>query len=315
MVFFRPIWRTALTCAFLAVTDDIGNKNNLLSIPKVEETTTDTKEPKSTPQESQSEQVESPLAANMEKEKTPSIEETMGTRETDDALFADEIIKDTDERKEEPKIPAVEGRIEPHSTPAILEKPQTEHIEEAEHTKELQELNGTESSASKVVEDGIIEPTPTPYVEIKKIQDLEDIDSKNGSDDQIEEDKSSAPPALVVEKLEPEPKEEGEKSSVEHTAVRHDTDHLQTVDFTQETRNGARTPELADVAAEVADVAATLDRNQPTPPISDEEAGRIGFRRMSSTPIPQVAITAAEVADSAAIIDKEEEASSIFLQC
>lgn len=69
-------------------------------------------------------------------------------------------------------------------------------------------------------------------------------------------------------------------------------------------RDQSRTPDIADDAAEVADSAAQLDRNQPTPPISDAEAGRIGLRRLSSTPIPEVANTAAEVADSAALIDK-----------
>ena len=38
--------------------------------------------------------------------------------------------------------------------------------------------------------------------------------------------------------------------------------------------------------------------------MSDEEAGRIGYRRMSQTPIPEVAQTAAEVADVAAVLDK-----------
>lgn len=68
-------------------------------------------------------------------------------------------------------------------------------------------------------------------------------------------------------------------------------------------RSNTHTPEIASNAAEVADSAMTLDREAPTPPISDEEAGRIGYRRMSHTPIPEVAETAAEVADSAAILD------------
>jgi hypothetical protein len=55
----------------------------------------------------------------------------------------------------------------------------------------------------------------------------------------------------------------------------------------------------------VADSAALLDRDQPTPEISNEEAGRIGFRRLTQTPIPQVASTAAEVADVAAALDRE----------
>lgn len=69
-------------------------------------------------------------------------------------------------------------------------------------------------------------------------------------------------------------------------------------------REQSRTPDLANVAAEVADSAAQLDRNQPTPPVSDAEAGISGLRRLSNTPILEVANTAAEVADSAAILDK-----------
>lgn len=70
------------------------------------------------------------------------------------------------------------------------------------------------------------------------------------------------------------------------------------------TRADSRTPDIAGSAAEVADSAMLLDRDIPTPPMSDEEAGRTGYRRMSHTPIPEVAKTAAEVADSAAILDK-----------
>jgi hypothetical protein len=79
-------------------------------------------------------------------------------------------------------------------------------------------------------------------------------------------------------------------------------DALQAEDL--EARKGAQTPDIANVAAEVADSAALLDQGQPTPPISDEEAGRIGYRRMSNTPIPEVAMTAAEVADVAAKLEE-----------
>ena len=78
-------------------------------------------------------------------------------------------------------------------------------------------------------------------------------------------------------------------------------------DYNVISRSEARTPDLARVAAEVADSAATLDRETPTPEVDDEEAGRIGLRRMSTTPMPEVAKTAAEVADSAAIVDREED--------
>ncbi|KAG9230005.1 hypothetical protein BJ875DRAFT_445425 [Amylocarpus encephaloides] len=88
-------------------------------------------------------------------------------------------------------------------------------------------------------------------------------------------------------------------------AIKKFPDHLQLLDPKVEdaTRRGAKTPELASVAAEVAGSAAILDRDQPMPPISDEEAGKIGYRRMSSTPVPQVARVAAEVADTAATLD------------
>lgn len=69
-------------------------------------------------------------------------------------------------------------------------------------------------------------------------------------------------------------------------------------------RSDSRTPDIACNAAEVADSAMILDREEPTPPMSDEEAGRIGYRRMSHTPIPEVSETAAEVADSALMLDK-----------
>lgn len=75
--------------------------------------------------------------------------------------------------------------------------------------------------------------------------------------------------------------------------------------------NRSHTPELANAAADVADSAASLDAREPTPPISDEEAGRAGYRRMSHTPIPEVAETAAEVADSAAELDQGEQTPPI----
>jgi hypothetical protein len=414
-----PFGDRANECLLLPVTDDLGNKNNLLSIPKVEETTTNT-ESMSATQEHQAEQAETAPTPAMEKEATPSIEETMGTRETDDTLFADEIIPDTNsgeqessgravegsiephatpiilevpkaahneeanhinelqdiqgtetmqelvgnttegivephatpaiaeqadtehaedasqikeleqtqgtEAKQEPNGSAMEGIAEPHATPAITEKPEAEHIEEVNHTKELQDIRGTDTSVCQLEEEDVIEPTPTPFMDFKKIHDLEDVDSQNVSDDQAEEDKAVAPPSLVVQHADQGEEDKGDAPpvpldedtevepklqdvSLEATIHKPTSSDLLTTETPTEnmSRIGARTPELANVAAEVADVAATLDREEPTPPVSDEEAGRTGFRRMSTTPIPQVALTAAEVADSAAIIDKEVE--------
>jgi hypothetical protein len=66
------------------------------------------------------------------------------------------------------------------------------------------------------------------------------------------------------------------------------------------------TPGFAKTAAEVADSAALLDQEDAEPEISDEEAGRLGVRRLSSTPINEVAKIAAEVADSARCLDLDE---------
>ncbi|OTA60415.1 hypothetical protein K449DRAFT_396345 [Hypoxylon sp. EC38] len=69
--------------------------------------------------------------------------------------------------------------------------------------------------------------------------------------------------------------------------------------------SGTQTSDIAKTAAEVADSARILDPETPEPEISDEEAGRIGYRRLSSTPIRQVADTAMEVADVAAMLDAD----------
>ncbi|RYP47805.1 hypothetical protein DL768_006214 [Monosporascus sp. mg162] len=72
--------------------------------------------------------------------------------------------------------------------------------------------------------------------------------------------------------------------------------------------DGARTPDMANTAAEVADSAALLDREEPEAEISDEQAGKIGLRRLSQTPIEEVAQTADEVALSAAQLDDDKSA-------
>lgn len=75
--------------------------------------------------------------------------------------------------------------------------------------------------------------------------------------------------------------------------------------------SGASTPSFVRTAAEVADSAALLDKEDPEPEIPDEEAGRIGYRRMSATPISDVANTAAEVADDACWLDDEVNANQV----
>lgn len=75
-----------------------------------------------------------------------------------------------------------------------------------------------------------------------------------------------------------------------------------------ETNTSTQTQDFAQAAAEVADSARTLDPETPEPEISDGEAGRIGTRRMSTTPIGEVSETAIEVATVAATLDIDESA-------
>lgn len=70
--------------------------------------------------------------------------------------------------------------------------------------------------------------------------------------------------------------------------------------------SGTNTPDFVQTTLEVADTAAQIDPRTPDPVVSDEEAGRIGYRRLSSTPIAEVSATAAEVANVAADLDFDE---------
>ncbi|KAI6247173.1 hypothetical protein HI914_05023 [Erysiphe necator] len=72
--------------------------------------------------------------------------------------------------------------------------------------------------------------------------------------------------------------------------------------YSQQMRN----IDIANTAAEVADTAVILDQEPSSPPISDTEAGQIGLRCLSTTPIAEVASVAAEVADVAASLDNEQ---------
>ncbi|KAI0603057.1 hypothetical protein F4775DRAFT_531984 [Biscogniauxia sp. FL1348] len=70
--------------------------------------------------------------------------------------------------------------------------------------------------------------------------------------------------------------------------------------------SGVQTPDFVRTAAEVAESAKLLDPATPEPTLTDEEAGRVGVRRLSATPIAEVASTAAEVAEDAAKLDSED---------
>lgn len=74
-----------------------------------------------------------------------------------------------------------------------------------------------------------------------------------------------------------------------------------------------QTSDIAKVAAEVADSACAIDSQAPEQEISDVEAGRMGIRRMSNTPISEVAQTAMEVSVVAATLDGDDSDSSTEL--
>lgn len=148
------------------------------------------------------------------------------------------------------------------------------------------------------------EAKPTPVVMAEKLDAGEQPDVESGTD-ALEQDA----PARVLEQPDSESQhmEETNTNALEQEDVgesRSEEAERTEPDYVV-VRQQSRTPEMAAVAAEVADYAANMDQEAPTPPISDEEAGRIGFRRLSSTPIPQVADTAAEVADVAALLDRD----------
>jgi hypothetical protein len=116
-------------------------------------------------------------------------------------------------------------------------------------------------------------------------------------------------PEVVVEKVDKEP-QHGDDFGADATAAQKDDHDMRALDAEpdhDEIRSQTTTPMYANTAAEVADSAAILDREPSPTPVSDEEAGRTGERRMSTTPIPEVALTAAEVADVAAVLDQNGE--------
>ncbi|KAI2626583.1 hypothetical protein GGR54DRAFT_629004 [Hypoxylon sp. NC1633] len=73
--------------------------------------------------------------------------------------------------------------------------------------------------------------------------------------------------------------------------------------------SGVQTSDIANTAAEVADSAQMIDAETTEPEISNYEAGKIGIRRLSSTPISQVAETSMEVSTTAAGLDIDDSIS------
>ncbi|CZT07537.1 uncharacterized protein RCO7_09782 [Rhynchosporium graminicola] len=289
-------------------TDNAGNRNNVLTAPVVDHKTD------AAPTEEHREE-DFTMTKNQwvhdapsgTREATPEpVEEAMGTRETSDVLFSDEIVKE-DELPTTTGLPMPPHTIEPlepHPTPAAgLEKNELEFglgLKDTNAYTKIESAERIKPAAVPSPEISLKETLPTPSEETKP--NSEHVETK-GKEDTAE---SLHVPALVVEKVDDEPSY-GDDFGPNATTAQKDAHNLRSEDAEpdQTIIRDTHTPELADVAAEVADTAETLDRGAPTPPISDEEAGRIGYRRLSDTPIPEIAKTAAEVADVAAVLDRK----------
>ncbi|KAG4025252.1 hypothetical protein MFRU_062g00050 [Monilinia fructicola] len=191
---------------------------------------------------------------------------------------------------------------------------------------DVEEISTIEIPADETID--VLESNHEINSTSKQSLDQESVD-QNKSDESIEitkntpetNEQASIPsevvsaPIVTVEKVDSEPRH-GDDFGSDATVAQKDAHALHANDAVPDQitiRQQATTPELADVAAEVADAAELLDEAPPTPPMSDKEAGEFGYRRLSHTPIPEVAETAAEVADVAAQIDENFKPTVIQL--
>ncbi|THV45267.1 hypothetical protein BGAL_0509g00040 [Botrytis galanthina] len=225
---------------------------------------------------------------------------------------------------------------QPVSEPIVHEK-----LIEVENTtnKENAVPEDVDSKATEVDENSAVKTSVDETIEAQKPVNEIDSNSKEIPDQEVvQKDEADEPvasaesgteddghssipieaasaPIVSVEKVDSEPRH-GDDFGSNATYAQKDAHTLHAQDALPDhitIREQASTPDLANVAAEVADSAELLDETPPTPPMSDTEAGKTGYRRLSYTPIPEVAATAAEVADTAAHIDDDSKPSSIEL--
>lgn len=281
--------------SFTLVTDDAGNRNNLLSVPISEKTTPEHKpDEETTP--SAMEEPTSHHVAELQSIGGGSIDEEKQVEEAPIDTQAKEI-DEVEPPKKQSELPVAKKQSpEPEKTALpeqeIIDKSHASVSppEAVESTKKVEHPNASFKPALSEP----VEPHSTP----------------------AQSTVMAETPTLIVEKVDSQ-LSYGDDFGEKATVGQKDTHLLRSQDAEPDhviMRTGALTPELADVAAEVSESAAILDHDPPTPPISDEEAGRIGYRRMSHTPIPEVADTAAEVAEVAATLDDKETVSPTPLE-
>ncbi|KAF7944099.1 hypothetical protein EAE96_010509 [Botrytis aclada] len=254
------------------------------------------------------------------KESVESVSEDSGSTEQATAQGTDDTPKEE----------------QPVSEPIVNEKPI--EIETTTSNEENAVPEDVDSKATEVDENSV-KTTVDETVEAQKQVDEIDSYSKEIPDQEVvqkdeadepvdntesvteDDDHPSIPvedapaPIVSVEKVDSEPRH-GDDFGSDATYAQKDAHNLHAQDALPDhitIREQASTPDLANVAAEVADSAELLDETPPTPPMSDTEAGKTGYRRLSYTPIPEVAATAAEVADTAAHIDDDSKPTSIEL--
>lgn len=186
-----------------------------------------------------------------------------------------------------------------------------ESIDKALHSKPASEPTETELPIGGEVINKSLPSEPAPVASLSKMSTPEEVADRSSTSESNPATPISDMPApeVVVEKVDEQPRH-GDDFGPEATTGQKDAHGMRAQDAQPDhvvIRSETNTPVYAMTAAEVADSAAMLDREPSPVPVSDEEAGRTGERRMSSTPIPQVALTAAEVADIAMIIYQDDE--------
>lgn len=304
-------------------TDNDGNRNNLLKIPisggvAPEKPLQPLEERPATP------------TSEMDNLDAKSIEERMGTREPSDVLFDDEITREEDVIESMPEQPLPKELNQPSQSKTSSSKLPAE-IKEVQAEKEKAYQVGAyqvgeasdqpnhatsdiEKSHHPTAESGVGDSaggaheaklTPIPTI-FNRTLDIPGLGVDPGAAVTKESDQSvksgeEPPPMLMIKEVD---------AKSETPTGGEDDQRLQAHAAgpgSVRDEDRSKTPDFVNITAEVADSAAILDPREPTPPISDEEAGLIGYRRISMTPIPQIADTAAEVADSAAALDTEED--------
>lgn len=272
-------------------TDDIGNRNNLLTIPVSKEAIhTPQEQSKPSDMESSNDGAVDPVP-KIDNVK-PEVEHKEEVAIKEDNPTAEPLVVDADDTGAAKQGEEDLAVVDPRPEVEIVE-PEVQSAErEIQQNDEITIKGENFTAGSPVVladEKGDVKAIKHEEFNLNgdlSNGDLTHIDPKPEppKDDNVGGDVTSSPKGADLLKT--------PNSEPDYVVVRADT----------------HTPDLARVAADVADSAEILDQRTPTPEIGDEEAGRLGLRRMSETPIPEVANTAAEVADSAAILDKEDAA-------